>query len=282
MDIRTADAESLPLGDQSVDVVIGSPPYINARTYDDGTLPADIKVARPCRDWVDWMLNVTAEGLRVSRGPVVWVAAAGERRHDYQPAVEGLIWRWFDEGWTEHGPGTADDGSMKRPAYFHRVGIPGSGGRQWLRADVEYCPVFKRSGPLPWSDNKAMGKPCVHQPGGRPSHRTKNGERVDGEYTPPKIANPGNLISLKVGGGHMGDPLAHENEAPFPESLAEFFVRTLCPPGGVVCDPFCGSGTTLKVAIDNGREAVGFDVRASQVALSKRRCNFTTHAVATT
>ena len=50
----------------------------------------------------------------------------------------------------------------------------------------------------------------------------------------PKIANPGNCIIVKarVGGGHMGSTLCHENEAPFPEDLAEFFVLSFCPPGG--------------------------------------------------
>lgn len=69
----------------------------------------------------------------------------------------------------------------------------------------------------------------------------------------------------------MGSPLASLTEAPFPESLAEFFVRSFCPPGGVVLDPFCGSGTTLAVAEKCGREWVGMDIRESQIELSKRR-----------
>ena len=69
----------------------------------------------------------------------------------------------------------------------------------------------------------------------------------------------------------MGSPLAHENEAPFPESLAEFFVRSFCPPGGTVLDPFMGSGTTLAVAQRTGREAIGIDLRESQVELTNRR-----------
>jgi DNA modification methylase len=60
-------------------------------------------------------------------------------------------------------------------------------------------------------------------------------------------------------------------EAPFAEDLAEFFVRSFCPPGGVVCDPFCGSGTTLKVAVACGGRALGCDVRPSQVELTRRR-----------
>lgn len=69
----------------------------------------------------------------------------------------------------------------------------------------------------------------------------------------------------------MGSKYAHENEAPFPEQLAEFFVRSFCPPGGTVLDPFSGSGTTCAVAAKNGRQFIGIDIRDSQIELAKRR-----------
>ena len=94
----------------------------------------------------------------------------------------------------------------------------------------------------------------------------------DGLYAHPRIANPGNIIDCgSGGGGNMGNRLCHENEAPFPEQLAEFFVRSFCPPDGVVCDPYCGSGTTIDVAVRHGRNAIGIDVRASQLDLTRRR-----------
>ena len=69
----------------------------------------------------------------------------------------------------------------------------------------------------------------------------------------------------------MGSKLCHENEAPFPEKLAEFFIKSFCPPGGIVLDRFCGSGTTLAVAKRLGRNYIGIDVRESQVELTRRR-----------
>jgi hypothetical protein len=99
-----------------------------------------------------------------------------------------------------------------------------------------------------------------------------NTGRADGRPM-PKIANPGNCIIVKarVGGGHMGSKLCHENEAPFPEDMAEFFVRSFCPPGGIVLDPFSGSGTTVSVAVACGRRGIGIDIRPSQVQLGTRR-----------
>jgi hypothetical protein len=103
-------------------------------------------------------------------------------------------------------------------------------------------------------------------------------------YLTPVLANPGNVlhdlytaddvlrmlagaglfgdtIRCNVGGGQMGNRIAHENEAPFPERLAEFFIRSYCPPDEWCLDPFCGSGTVLDVADKFGRNAVGVDVR---------------------
>jgi site-specific DNA-methyltransferase (adenine-specific)/site-specific DNA-methyltransferase (cytosine-N4-specific) len=103
-------------------------------------------------------------------------------------------------------------------------------------------------------------------------HTKNNGrERIIQGYNPPKKANPGNVIHCIVGGGHLGSKLAHENEAPFPESLAEFFVRSFCPPGGIVLDPFSGSGTTVAVAERCGRNGIGIDIRESQIELAGRR-----------
>jgi hypothetical protein len=96
----------------------------------------------------------------------------------------------------------------------------------------------------------------------------------------PKIANPGNVIRVeedglivkaRVGGGHMGNAACHEGEAPYPEKLAEFFVQSYSPPGGIVCDPFSGSGTTAAVSIRHGRSFIGCDLRQSQVSLGLRR-----------
>ena len=41
--------------------------------------------------------------------------------------------------------------------------------------------------------------------------------------------------------------------------------------GGIVLDPFCGSGTTAAVAEKHGRRWLGIDVRPSQVDLTERR-----------
>lgn len=318
--------------DGRFDLVFGSPPYVDARLYLEAG--EDLGVSRDCFQWVEWMLQVTIEAHRISRGPVIWVAAGVTRDRNYWPACEGLAWEWHKLG---------GDHTMYRPCVFHRVGIPGSGGDDWFRADWEFILCFKHAGPLPWSDNTACGHPPKWAPGGEMSYRNSAGTRrnqwvaktggsasrnVAGEMVPGKrpshvvisgrdqwggtptktsgegrkrsgeskvsehfrhaedgsvkgsqardivaIANPGNVLSIPVGGGLMGDHRCHDNEAPFPEKLAEFFVLSCCPPGGLVLDPFSGSGTTAAVCEAHGRNCIGVDLRQSQVDLGRRRCS---------
>jgi hypothetical protein len=59
--------------------------------------------------------------------------------------------------------------------------------------------------------------------------------------------------------------------AAFPEDLCRIPTLATCPPGGVLLDPFCGTGTALLVARDLGRRAIGIDLAAPYVAEARRR-----------
>ena len=63
-------------------------------------------------------------------------------------------------------------------------------------------------------------------------------------------ADPGNVVTVpQTYNQHYG--VAHT--AAMPEGLASFFIRAVCPPDGIVIDPFAGGGTTTVVARRLGR-----------------------------
>lgn len=258
---------SLP--DDSIDLLFTSPPYENCRTYGlSEKLPAG-------QAWVDWMHEVVRAASPKVKG-LIAINCEGQTRGYSYSCVPFLLMADL------HRAGF----NLRKPPVFHRVGIPGSGGPDWLRNDWEPIVCVTRPGVLPWSDNTSCGSPPKHEKGGRVSYRNINGNRVvkaqtrrkengvrvrDGDYVAPDIANPGNVVSCRVGGGLLGHDLAHDNEAPFPLELPAFFIKSFCPPNGVTCDPFVGSGTTCHAAIDHGRRFVSCDIRQSQVELCQRR-----------
>lgn len=59
--------------------------------------------------------------------------------------------------------------------------------------------------------------------------------------------------------------------APYPEELCIIPIKTTCPEDGIVLDPFSGTGTTVKVAGDLNRKAIGIDISEVYINHTKDR-----------
>ena len=66
-------------------------------------------------------------------------------------------------------------------------------------------------------------------------------------------------------------PVKQSHFATMPEALVEPCILAGCPMGGLVLDPFSGSGTVLAVASRLGRRGVGVDLNPAYHALAKVR-----------
>lgn len=64
----------------------------------------------------------------------------------------------------------------------------------------------------------------------------------------------------------------HGHPCPFPVVLAERFFRLFAPPGGTVCDPFVGSGSSAVAAARLGLDFVGFDLNPEFIETARKRC----------
>lgn len=253
--VSIADCARLPLEDDSVDLVVCSPPYEGVRGY------AELDFDLWGQDWVDWCVPKFKECLRVSRGLVAWVVEGTGMQTEEWSATPALLLADL------HRAGIP----MWKPSIYGRYSAPGR--FRVLRNNWEWIICSSGGKRLPFSDPTAMGGAPVCAPGGRTRPRTRTGRNVaKTDYKQPTRVNAGNILWCgPVGGGNMGSELTHDNEAPYPEYVPEFFIKSFCPPGGIVCDPFSGSGTTLAAAIKCGRRGIGFDIRESQVELSTRR-----------
>lgn len=83
-----------------------------------------------------------------------------------------------------------------------------------------------------------------------------------------------NLAAVEPGGNDVAvvnaKAGADDHTATFPEGLILPRILSSCMPGGMVLDPFAGTGRALAVAIKNGRNAVGFEL-SQKYAKSARK-----------
>jgi len=63
--------------------------------------------------------------------------------------------------------------------------------------------------------------------------------------------------------------LVHPNQKPVP--LMEYLCRVVCPRGGVVLDPFTGSGATGAGAVVAGCDFVGCELDERYAAVARHR-----------
>jgi len=91
-----------------------------------------------------------------------------------------------------------------------------------------------------------------------------------------RLKKAGDVINIPAINNMARERTGYPTQKPL--DLMLLLVNACCPPGGVVLDPFCGSGTTLVAAAETGRHFVGIDVNADavrivrgRVAVAKRR-----------
>ena len=89
----------------------------------------------------------------------------------------------------------------------------------------------------------------------------------EGDY---RTTSPSNLwTDLSVPFWSMPENTDHPAQKP--EKLLAKLILASCPPGGVVLDPFLGSGTTSVVARKLGRHFVGIEIEPAYCVLAERR-----------
>jgi site-specific DNA-methyltransferase (adenine-specific) len=79
-----------------------------------------------------------------------------------------------------------------------------------------------------------------------------------------------------VGGAYGSIKAPGQNHHPTvkPTELMRYLCRLVTPPGGIVLDPFMGSGSTGKAAMYEGFEFVGIELTDEYLPIAKARIEF--------
>ena len=188
----------------------------------------------------------------------VFILAKSQRYHYDADAVR--------ERWADDRMGASKN---KDRAVEHRIHIggktrpseaPKTEGRN--RRSVWTIPVeedVERAPPKQSEDRKALPGPTYSR------HRSSVPGGQDLRKDPTDSRNRRSVWTIPT------VPFPGQHFATFPPKLAKLCVLAGCPEGGVVLDPFIGSGTVGQVCQDLGRKWIGFDMDEENASLIKKR-----------
>lgn len=226
----------------SIDMVLTSPPYDNLRTYDGYVFDFE---------------KIAYELVRVLKlgGVIVWVVADA----------------------TINGSETGT--SFKQALSFKELGLNLHDTMIWEKTGMlptqdRYYNVFEYMFVLSKGKPKTMNFICDHKTtaGGRMQkkditinkgqQKTGNGSFIRKEYS-----RRTNIWRIPIG----RNPETNGHPAVFPEQLAQDHIITWTNQGDTVLDPFVGSGTTAKMSSLLGRKCIGIDISQNYCATTKSR-----------
>lgn len=273
------------MADQSINCCVTSPPYFGLRDYG---VDGQIGLEETPEQYVAKMVDVFREVRRVLRDDgTLWLNigdtfARNPAKGQHKPGDSGKQAYIYDRG-NGRASSTATAGLPEK----NLIGIPwrlafALQADGWiLRQDIiwnkpnampesvkdrctkahEYVFLLSKS-PRYYFDSEAMKEPATTEPRGY-SHSFARKTAT----TPPPGA-PANFREDREAVQYAGTrnrrsvwsvatkPYKGAHFATFPPALIEPCILAGCPAGGVVLDPFGGSGTTAGVAVAHGRNAV--------------------------
>jgi 16S rRNA G966 N2-methylase RsmD len=246
----------------SVDLVLCDPPYPEVdRGYG--------RVSEA--DWHSLMRDVVRECRRVlkPRGSMVVLL-----QPNYEKIGRMRLWSYEYVLWA------AREWNLVQDLYLHVPdALPSAGtsrGEGLLKTSVKWLVWL---GPVDCYRNqeavlRTPSEPVTTRqrpddPRGSPSGRTRRMGRMHRTALERGGSVPPNCLVIPKGGGSPG---SEGHPAVTPMALCEWLCRYLLPEKGVMLDPFCGSGTMLLAALEQGASRViGIDREEKYLAIAKRR-----------
>ncbi len=255
-----------------VDVVVTSPPYYNQRDYEH---PGQLGCESDPEEYIEKLVSVFQECRRVMTPKATLWLNLGDKYNDGQ--LLGMPWRVAlalqKDGWL-----------LRSDVIWHKSNAMPSSVKNRPTTDHEYLFMLAKTSDY-FYDADAIREPHVtftdksRMKGGR-NHFGRQGS------TPENGKNGGNSNLHDARWDQAFHPKGRNKRtvweiplskypeahfAVFPEKLVEPCILAGSELGGLVLDPFLGSGTTGIVAMRLGRGFIGIDINAEYCELARRR-----------
>ena len=228
------------LPDNFIDLTVTSPPYDNLRDYKGYSFDFET-IAKE-------LFRITKEG-----GVVVWVVGDATIKGSETGTSFGQALFFKECGFNLHDT-----------MIYEKNGAGAVGSNSCYWQNFEYMFVFTKNklktfNPINDRENKIVTDIATS------NRRRADGTRDITKYVPKKMGKRFNIWKYK----NLNK--THNHPAPFPEQLAKDHIISWSNKGNLVFDPFAGSGTTLKMAMLNDRNYLGFEISAEYCDLINKR-----------
>jgi len=242
--------------DKSVDIIVTSPPYDSIRDYKGFSFD----------------LHATGKEIhRVLKEGGIAVMVVQDQTKNFGKTLTSFktIVDWCDNiGF-----------KLFETVIYRKYGAEGAWWNKRFRVDHEYMPIFLKGDRPQYFDKTHLKIPSKH--GGKTltggGTRLTNGIRINTRPIKINLMKCRGTIWEYMTAGD-GSRLKHEHPATFPNQLPYDFIQCFCPPGGIVLDPFVGSGTTTVAAKNLGRKYIGIDIAKEYCDIAEKRMKLETNS----
>ena len=277
--------------DASVNCCVTSPPYWGLRDYGH---EGQIGLEETPEAYVARMVDVFREVRRVLRDDGTLWLNLGDSYNAYNGNRGGST--SFQRATEDACPSLPSGHGLSAKGLKNKdlVGIPWrvafalQADGWWLRQDI----IWHKPNPMPESvrdrctkaheyvllltkseryfyDAEAVSEAAtcdrVRGPAQHPDTASTNGNGGLSRRPPAATRNRRSVWTVTT------KPYSGAHFAVMPPDLVEPCIKAGCPEGGTVLDPFAGSGTTLAVAAELGRNAIGCELNPDYIALAEGR-----------
>ena len=251
------------LPDNSIDLIITSPPYDSIRDYNKN----------------QWTLDLPGIGQQVGRilkeGGVCAVVIQDQTKN----GSKSLTTARMQVNWCDNGTGL----KLWECLIYQRSGSPGNWWSKRFRVDHEYIPIFiknnskgKTTKPN-FFNKKPLYIECKNA--GKKGSKIHKVRATDNSLieTEKWVNAPtkcrGTIWDYEKFRGRdnldAATKLKRKHPATFPRQLAHDLIICFSEPGHIVLDPMCGSGTTCVMAKQLKRIYIGNDINDEYCQLAR-------------
>jgi DNA modification methylase/DNA-binding XRE family transcriptional regulator len=237
--------------DESIDCIVTTPPYWRRRSQGTESIKAETM-----EEFINELLQTMAQAWRVLKPQgSLWINMGDDTTDGF---VQGLPWRVIismidQQGW-----------HLVNEVVWNKTTTSPQGSQDHLRKVHEFLFHLVKNDDFYYNDEELRHTYALIVR--NDSKSRKKPAKVKEQYLQPQGGHgmvPGDVWTIGV----QRSGIAHYCVAP--DTLYRLPLVATCPRNGIVLDPYCGTGTTCKIAYEMNLRSIGIDINSDYIKKAK-------------